>query len=104
MVIADSGTKPTVRQPTPEEWEEGPTYVLNRPGWVSSSWIPHGYAYPIRFDENAEAVAFGPHFDLWVGDKNAAVNGITVIKPEDAKHGAKKKASVKKFKFRKKKK
>ena len=104
MVVAKSGTKPTAHQPTADEWEEGPVYQLGRPGWVNHTWSPHGYAYSIRFDGNAEAEAFGPHFELWVGDENAAVNGITVTKPEAAKHPAKKKAPVKKPKFRKKKK
>ncbi len=104
MVVASSGIKPTVHNPTEDEWEEGPIFELIRPGWVNSTWIPHGYAYPIRFDENAEAVAYASHFQMWVGDENAAVNGITVIKPEAAKHGAKKTAPVKKPKFRKKKK
>ncbi len=103
MVIASSGTKPTVRQPTPEEWDEGPIYTLTRPGWVDHTWSPHGYAYPIRFNANAEAEAFGPHFELWIGDWNATVVGITVTRPEAAKHSApaKKKA---KPKIRKKKK
>ena len=106
MVVASSGVKPTVHNPTEDEWEEGPVYELIRPGWVNHTWTPHGYAYPIRFDSDARADAFGPHFELWVGDVNAAVNGITVVKPEAAKHGAKKTAKepVKKSKFRKKKK
>ncbi len=106
MVVAKSGNKPTVHNPTEAEWEEGPVYQLTRPGWVDHTWIPHGYAYPIRFDADAEAVALGPHFELWVGDENAAVNGITVVKPEDAAHkkAAKKPAVKKTPKFRKKKK
>ena len=103
MVIAKSGTQPTVRQPTPEEWDEGPLYKLTRPGWVDHDWSPHGYAYSIRFNKAAEALAYAPHFELWVGDENAAVVGITVTRPEAAKHSApaKKKA---KPKIRKKKK
>ena len=104
MVVAKSGTKPTAHRPTADEWDEGPLYKLTRPGWVDHTWTPHGYAYPIRFNEAASAVVFGPHFEMWVGDENAAVNGITVTKPEAAKHPVKKKAAAKKPKFRKKKK
>ncbi len=105
MVVASSGTKPTVHKPTQDEWEEGPVYQLSRPGWVNHTWSPHGFAYSIRFDANAEAEAFGPHFEMWVGDENAAVNGITVVKPEAAAHKkAAKKPAAKKPKFRKKKK
>ena len=107
MVVASSGTKPTVHQPTPDEWDDGPLYQLTRPGWVNHTWSPHGYAYSIRFNGAASAVVFGPHFDLWVGDENAAVNGITVVKPEAVKHPAKKAAKkpvAKTSKFRKKKK
>ena len=103
MVIAESGTKPTVRQPTPEEWKEGPVYKLTRPGWVDHNWSPHGYAYAIRFDDEGVAEAYGPHFDLWVGDENAAVIGITVNRPEAAAHKkAAKKPAVKKIKKKKK--
>ena len=92
MVVASSGIKPTVHQPTPDEWEAGPLVGLDRPGWVNHTWSPHGYAYSIRFDANGTAEAYKPHFDLWVGPENAAVNGITVTDPEAAKHGAKKPA------------
>ena len=78
MVVASSGTKPTVHQPTPDEWKEGPIVDLERPGWVNHTWSPHGYAYSIRFDANGKAEAYKPHFDLWVGPEQAAVSGITV--------------------------
>ena len=105
MVIANSGTKPTVHQPTADEWDEGPVFQLSRPGWVDHTWSPHGYAYSIRFDDEGVAEAYGPHFELWVGDENAAVNGITVTKPEAVAHKkAAKKPVAKKPKIRKKKK
>ena len=98
MVVASSGTKPTVRKPTDDEWKEGPVVLLDRPGWVDYNWSPHGYAYSIRFDADAKAVAYKAHFDMWVGPVNAAVNGITVTeraKPAEKKPAAKSKKKKK---------
>ena len=96
MVVAESGTKPTAHQPTPDEWEEGPVVLLERPGWVNYNWSPHGYAYSIRFDADAKAVAFKAHFDMWVGPENAAVNGITVTEGAAHKKPTAKKPAAKK--------
>jgi hypothetical protein len=72
--------KPTVKAPVPKQWKKGPIYALHRPGWHGYSWSPHGFSYSIRFDANGDAEIYGPHYDVWIGDTNAANHGITTKK------------------------
>ena len=76
--------KQNVYKPTDKELAKGPVVTLSRPGWVGHSWQPHGFYYTLRFDDNAETTMLASHFDEWIGDVNAAVNGITVTRPTKA--------------------
>lgn len=73
--------KPVAKAPTDQELKKGPVVVLTRPGWGTSSWQPHGFAYPIRF-EDRKATILESHFDEWVGDGYAEAMGITVTRPK----------------------
>lgn len=80
-MTTESGVKPNVSAPTAAEFKKGPVVTLTRPGWATYRWSPHGFLYPIRF-ENSKAKVLESHFDLWIGDEQAAVNGITVTRPK----------------------
>lgn len=80
--MTDTGVKPNVQAPTAKQFKAGPKVTLHRPGWTESAWQPHGFQYPIRFNGMDTAVILEEHFDLWVGDDQARVEGITVTRPK----------------------
>ena len=73
--------KQNVSAPTAKELKKGPVVTLARPGFGDSVWSPHGFLYPIRF-ENHKAKVLESHFDEWIGDELATVRGITVTRPK----------------------
>ncbi len=73
--------KQNVSAPTDKELQEGPVVTLTRPGFGNSVWSPHGFLYPIRFQDHVAQV-LESHFDDWIGDELATVHGITVARPK----------------------
>ena len=71
-------TKTKVSAPTPEQFAAGAKVTLTRPGWENSGWVPHGFSYTIRFNDDGVATILKAHYDEWIGEKNARVNGVTV--------------------------
>ena len=71
-------TQPTVKKPTADEFKKGPRVRLHRPGWTNYDWYPPGFAYAIKFDGDDKAEVVKDHYDLWIGDTNARVNGVVV--------------------------
>ena len=82
--MTDTGTKPNAKAPTAKELRKGPVVKLHRPGWGNSAWAPPGFLYPSRFTDD-HATVLKSHYDLWIGDTNAIVNGIDVTVPEKKK-------------------
>ena len=84
--------KPHVSRPTEKELARGPTVTLVSHRITRSAWVPHGFAYPIRFDGQGKAVVLESHFDLWIGGPLAAKMGMKVTRTPEAKPEPKPKA------------
>jgi hypothetical protein len=74
----DQDRKPTVKKPTAAEFKKGPRVRLTRPGWTNYDWAPHGFVYPIKFNQDDQAEVVKAHYDLWIGDDLARKEGIVV--------------------------
>ncbi len=79
---------------TKAQLEEGPVVNLHKAEWASDQFDLEGFGYPVVFDGDGNAVVLLSDYAEF-GDNRARELGITVdkpapVKPEAAKHPAKK--------------
>ena len=70
----------SVSKPTAAQMEAGPVYTLRRADYRCHDFAWHGFNYSINFRGGAAEI-YGPHYEQWLGDAEAAKMRLTVSKP-----------------------